>query len=92
MALAQSGHEADAATLLEGLHEDLDRYSAWGETGNRLLAVEAEVALAARRSCDAARDVVARWTQGDGVPGRPLPAGAASVLAERLSRAGCTGS
>lgn len=91
LALAQAGHPEPAAALLTDLHADLDNHAAWGVTGTRLLAVEADVAVAAADSCEAARAVVTQAMAAAGTddPVRALPAVAPEVLAERLAMEGC---
>ena len=86
--LAEDGRTDMAEDILPDLHEDLDTHAAWGVTSSRLLAVEAEVVVAAHRSCPAAHDVVARWTRGGDRDGR-LPSDAEDVLRDRLELVGC---
>lgn len=89
MALARDGHLAVAADLAAALHEDLDTHAAWRVSATRLMVVEAEVVLTAAESCPSAEQLVAAWSDGEGVKGRSLPPGSADVLAEHLSTEGC---
>jgi O-antigen ligase len=90
MALAHADAVDAAADVLDDLFADLAVYESWGMSSTRLLAVEAEVAVAARRSCAAARAVVAgRLGDADTGPGTALASVAPAVLAERLATEGC---
>jgi hypothetical protein len=90
MALAHADEVDAAADVLDDLFADLAVYESWGMSSTRLLAVEAEVAVAARRSCAAARAVVAgRLGDADTGPGTALASVAPAVLAERLATEGC---
>lgn len=88
MALAHDGAVEQASEILSHLHDDLDAYRAWGVSTNRLLAVEAGVAVAADRSCETARALVEEWTRNQELADR-LPSFAEEVLTERLRSEGC---